>query len=302
MSPQIWFITGASSGFGRVATEHVLAQGDIAVATLRKPEELDDLKAKYGADKLLVLKLDVTKTNEISQAFQKAIDVFGRIDVVFNNAGFGVFAEVEGSTDEAVRSLFDTNFFGAMNVSREAVRVFRDVNKPIGGRLLITSSVAGLSPVPIIGYYAGTKHALEGTTTTMVRELDPDWNIKASQPHLFAFRDRWLTLPRIQVTLIEAGSFETSGFGKATVCPPHPAYTKPTLPTVIGRNIFADPNGPKLPFNDLQKGVAKIYKLTTLDNPPLHFPLGKDTFPAVRKQIAALTKALEEYESWSEDL
>ena len=151
-------VTGASSGFGRATTEHVLAQGNIVVATLRKPEVLNDLKAKYTADRLLVLKLDVTKTTEIVEAFRKAIDVFGRIDVVFNNAGSNVFAEVEGSTDEAVRSLFDTNFFGAMNVSREAVRVFRDVNRPVGGRLLITSSAAGLSSYPMIGYYAGTKH------------------------------------------------------------------------------------------------------------------------------------------------
>ena len=176
MSPQVWFstfdtsldiaepayasftVTGTSSGFGRAAAEYILAQGDIVVATLRKPEVLNDLKAKYAANKLLVLKLDVTKPKEITDAFQKAIDAFGHIDVVFNNAGYSVFAEVEGTTDEAARALFNTNLFGAMDVSREAVRVFREVNKPIGGRLLITSSMAGISPIPFAGYYAGTKH------------------------------------------------------------------------------------------------------------------------------------------------
>ena len=176
MSPRVWFsafdasadnarstngffaVTGTSSGFGRVATEHVLAQGDVVVATLRKPEALDDLKAKYAADKLLVLKLDVTKTTEIAEAFQKAIDVFGRIDVVFNNAGFSVFAEVEGTPDEVARSLFEANFFGAMNVTREAVRSFREINKPTGGRLLVTSSLTGISAAPCAGYYAGSKH------------------------------------------------------------------------------------------------------------------------------------------------
>ncbi len=151
-------VTGASSGFGRAAAEHVLEQGDILVATLLKPEVLNDLTAKYAADKLLVLKLDVTKPQEIVDAFQKAVDVFGRIDVVFNNAGYAVLAEIEGSPEDALRKLFDTNFWGAMNVSREAVRIFREVNKPLGGRLLITSSMGGVAPVPLLGYYAGSKH------------------------------------------------------------------------------------------------------------------------------------------------
>lgn len=90
--------------------------------------------------------------------FQKAVGVFSRVDVVFNNAGYGVFGEVEGSPEEAVRSMFDTNFWGATNVTREAVRVFREVNKPVGGRVIVTSSMAGLEPLPIIGYYCATKY------------------------------------------------------------------------------------------------------------------------------------------------
>ncbi|KAF7795780.1 hypothetical protein EIP86_006947 [Pleurotus ostreatoroseus] len=300
MSPRVWFsafdasadnasptngfytVTGTSSGFGRVATEHALAQGDVVVATLRKPEALDDLKAKYAADKLLVLRLDVTIAKEIADAFQKAIDVFGRIDVVFNNAGYSVFAEVEGTTNEVARALFNTNFFGAMDVSREAVRVFRDVNRPIGGRLLITSSMAGIGPIPRMGYYVSTKHALEGGTKTLVSELDSAWNIK--------------------VTLIEAGSFETSICGKSVVAPLHPAYTEPTLPSVVARTLLTDPTGPKVSWNNTNKGVAEIYRLTTLDDPPLHFPLGKDALGLIRNQIEVLTNDMERYESWSADL
>ena len=136
----------------------LLKKGEIVVATARKPEVLDDLKAKYPATQFITAKLDVDKIEDIKYAFAKAKEAFGRIDVVFNNAGYSVFAEVEGTTDEAARALFNTNLFGAMDVSREAVRVFREVNKPIGGRLLITSSMAGISPIPFAGYYAGTKH------------------------------------------------------------------------------------------------------------------------------------------------
>ena len=111
-----------------------------------------------------------------------------------------------------------------------------------------------------------------------------------------------LTTPHVQVTLIEAGSFETSVLGKSVVCPPHPAYTKPTLPSVTARRLLTDPAGPKLSWNNMEKGVAKIYQLTTLDDPPLHFPLGKDSVSLIRDQIEALTKDLERYESWSADL
>lgn len=91
-------------------------------------------------------------------------------------------------------------------------------------------------------------------------------------------------------------------FSNAIIPPPHPAYTKPTLPTVIGRGLFANPNGLTIPWNDLEKTVARIYQLATLDNPPLHVALGKDALGAIRNQIELLRKELEQYESWSADL
>lgn len=133
--------------------EYVLSKGDIAVATLRKPEVLNELKAKYAVSKLLVLKLDVTKPNDIVDAFNKAKEVFGRIDVVFNNAGYSVVGEIEGTPEEVARGLFDVTFWGADRVSREAIKFFREVNTPkIGGRLLNTSSMVGLNAFPGIGY------------------------------------------------------------------------------------------------------------------------------------------------------
>ena len=127
------------------------------MATLRKPETICDLTNQYPSDQFLVLKLDVTNTEEIATAFRKAKETFGRIDVVFNNAGHGVLAEVEGTSDEAARALFETNFWGAANVSREAVKYFRDVNRPIGGRLLNASSAAGVAAFALMGYYTATK-------------------------------------------------------------------------------------------------------------------------------------------------
>ena len=137
--------------------EHVLANGDIAIATLRKPGAIADLAAKHSSDKLLVLKLDVAQPEEIKTAFAAALKQFGRIDIVFNNAAFALMSEVEGTPDDKARAMFDVNVFGAANVSKEAVRVFRDVNKPQGGKLLQVSSAAGYRPTPAMAFYAASK-------------------------------------------------------------------------------------------------------------------------------------------------
>ena len=139
-------------------TEHALKHGDKVVATLRDVSSpvLDDLKAAYPAA-LRVVPLDVTQAAQIAAAFAHARDAFGGVDVVFNNAGRGAFGEVEGADERAARAVFDTNFWGAANVSREAVRFFREDNPQRGGRLLVVSSVVGLSPIPAIGHYSATK-------------------------------------------------------------------------------------------------------------------------------------------------
>lgn len=158
-------------------TETVLANGDITVATLRKPAILDQLAAKFSKEKLLVLKLDVTKPQEIKDAFKAAEEAFGRVDVVFNNAAYGVLGEVEGTSEEVARALYDTNFWGATNVMREAVRVFREFNVTPGGRLLNVSSKAGIEAPAGVGFYSSTKH---GVSDRCLTELIPNENIKSS--------------------------------------------------------------------------------------------------------------------------
>ena len=151
-------VTGSSTGFGRATTEYVLEKGEIVVATLRTPAALADLQQKYTKERLLVLPLDVTKPSEITAAFEAATAQFGRIDVVLNNAGFAVQGEVEDTPDDVARKLFEVNFWGAANVTREAVRVFREVNQPRGGRLLQMSSITGVKSPPTMGFYGATKH------------------------------------------------------------------------------------------------------------------------------------------------
>lgn len=148
-------VTGASSGFGRSLLEVILKNGDIAVASLQKPEVLSELSSKYSKDQLLILKLDVTKEDNITDAFSQIRDVFGRLDVVFNNAGVAAIGEIEATSDEVARGIFDVNFWGAANISRAAIHFFREINLPgVGGTLLQMSSMFALQAAGCAGYYS----------------------------------------------------------------------------------------------------------------------------------------------------
>lgn len=138
--------------------ELALEKGERVVATLRTPSVLDNLTAKYSSNQLLVLQLDVGRVESISHVFTAAKETFGRVDVVFNNAGISVNGEVEGTPEDAARHLFDVNFWGAANVNKEAVRFIRDENPfGVGGRLLVNSSYGGICPIPCAGYYTAAK-------------------------------------------------------------------------------------------------------------------------------------------------
>lgn len=134
-------------------TEHALQQGDNVVATLRKPEALSDLLSKYPSQ-LLVLSLDVTHRERVHATFEDAVERFGHVDVVFNNTGFCIVSEAEGMSDEHGKEMFEVLFWGAANVSKAAVKVFRERNHPPGGRLLQVSSRTALDPIPGVAHYA----------------------------------------------------------------------------------------------------------------------------------------------------
>ena len=148
-------------------------------------------------ESLLVVNLDVTEPDAILAAFAQATKAFGRIDIVVNNAAWGALGEVESIRDTDARAMFEANFWGTANVSKEAVRVFREVNKPVGGRILNSGSHNGTVAMPTVSYYSASKFgeqflcssrwwridactALEGFSASLAQELDPAWNIKVS--------------------------------------------------------------------------------------------------------------------------
>ena len=139
-------------------SEYALEQGDKVVATVRKPSDLSELQSRYPPAQLHVVKLDVTQSAQIANAFSEAKQAFGRVDIVLNNAGCGLVGGIEGTPEEFARHLFDVNFWGMINVATEAVRFFREENeKGVGGRLLAVSSELGLHPVSGLGFYSAAK-------------------------------------------------------------------------------------------------------------------------------------------------
>ncbi|KAH7919579.1 NAD(P)-binding protein [Leucogyrophana mollusca] len=276
-----WSVTGTSSGLGRAATEFLLEKGEIVVATLRKPEVLSDLSRKYPAERLLVVELDVTKQADINGAFAKAKETFGRVDIVLNNAGYGIVAEVEGTSESAARAVFDVNFWGAANVTRAAFKFFREENNPMGGRLMQVSSMGAVNSTPGTGYYNASKFALEGLTECLAYEMDPSWNIK--------------------ITILEPGPFRTKAPVENAVHEPlHPAYTNPSLPTVQWRSMF--PNVGQFFNGDPNKFAAAVFKVSSLENPPFRLPLHEKTVAAMKAKGAAFSALAEEFVSWSEDI
>lgn len=272
-------ITGVSSGFGRLMTELALKNGDKVAATLRKPEAISDLIARYPTDRLFPIQLDVTKREQVKDVFAAALAHFGRIDIVFNNAGWMALGELEGTGDADARTMFEVNFWGATYVTQESLRVFREENKPQGGRLLQASSITGVIGFAGNGFYSATKFALEGLSEAAMNELDPAWNIK--------------------ISLIEFGAFRTKLMGdNVKIAPHHPAYDNQELAGWKAREWITGPNV----TGDAAKAVIVVDKLSRLENPPHHLVLTKQAIALSHEKLRDFSESLREYESWSEDL
>ncbi|KAF8548277.1 NAD(P)-binding protein [Imleria badia] len=281
-SGKVWFITGASSGFGRSMVALALERGNSVVATARRTHPLEDLITRYSSTQLLVLHADVTKPEEVKVAFSRAKDVFGRIDVVYNNAGQLIVGEVESVPIEMARGLFEVNFWGVVNVSIEAIRFFREDNpEGMGGTLLQMSSRVSQVAVPVFGFYCASKWAVEGFTESLMKEVDPCWNIK------FA--------------IVEPGWHATNIIEHTVTprTPVHPAYVD--SPSMLMRaEVNAKHQDSAL--QDTDKATAALYEFMQLEDRPLRLPLGKDTLGDVRERNEHWLKNYQFCERFSDDL
>ena len=256
--PTTWFITGTSSGFGRLLTERLLARGDRVAATLRRPEALDDLRARHG-DRLWTALLDVTDAEQVHRVVDDAFEALGTIDVVVNNAGYGVFASVEEAADEQIRRVIDTNLLGSIHVIRAALPHLRAQGR---GRILQVSTAGGQTTYPNFSYYHASKWGIEGFCETVAREIAP-----------FG----------IGLTIVEPGATPT-GFGASLVTAPvMPEYENTPAGEVrraITSGAFPLPNDPR-------KIAEAMVDLVDTGAAPIRLPLGSDTYDDVRASLVA---------------
>lgn len=259
-----WFITGTSTGLGRILTERLLEQGHRVAATIRKPGVLDDLKARYG-DNLWVAILDLTDTAAIKQTIDNAFKTLGHIDVIVNNAGYALFCAAEEASDEQVRQQIDTNILGSVQVIRMALPHLRAQG---GGRILQLSSAGGQTTYPNFSYYHMTKWAVEGFCDAISKELAP---------------------LNIGVTIVEPGAHKTS-FGTGMVdAPVIEAYDK-TPAGDVRRAIAAG----TFPIRgDVEKTVQEIINCVEVSPAPLRLALGGDAYRDMRASLVSRLNALD---------
>jgi len=239
MTQKIWFITGASRGFGREWAIAALERGDSVAATARDLSTLDDLVKTYG-DQFLPLQLDVTDREADFASVQQAHEHFGRLDVVVNNAGYGHFGMVEELTEAEARAQLETNLFGALWITQAALPLLREQG---GGHILQVSSIGGISAFPLVGIYHASKWALEGISQALAQEV-AQFGIK--------------------VTLIEPGGFATDWAGtSSTRSEPLPPYAEFHQRVQEQRRQRVGTPG------DPQASAAAVLKLVDADEPPL---------------------------------
>lgn len=265
---KVWFITGASRGFGRVWADAALKRGDKVAATARSLESIADLKEKYGTN-VLTLELDVTKPDQVKAVVAQAYAHFGRLDIVLNNAGYSLVGTIEEASADDVRALYETNIFGTLAVIQAALPLLR---KQGGGHILGVSSGLGHVTMPVIGYYCSSKWAFEAIHESLAAEIKP-----------FG----------IKVTIIEPGAYATE-FG-----------SQESLKFAAGLDIYADF---KTQFfgglRDMERGDPNatpeaIFKIVDAEHPPLRFNLGSHNLPWVRAAYAGRLATWEEWESVS---
>lgn len=263
---KVWFITGTSSGFGRALAEAVLAKGERVVATARKPEVLRDLIEKYpGAAR--AVKLDVTNTEDAKNAIREAVREFGRIDVLVNNAGYALVGAIEEVGSEQIRQQFETNVFGVLNVTREALPVLRQQKS---GHIVNIGSVVGIAATPSLGIYSATKFALEALSEALAGEL-AEHNIKT--------------------TIVEPGPFDTGGVERGAFFADNllpQAYTTTTQVSEFLREFSSVAGDPV-------KAVKIIIEAVESENPPFRLPLGLPAYEAIE---AKLEQVKQEISTW----
>lgn len=264
-----WFITGASTGFGRLLAEEVLKSGGKVVATARKLDKVADIEEKYPG-KARAFALDVTDAAQIHSVVAQAVTGFSPVDVLVNNAGYGIAGAIEEATEDEFMPVYDTNVFGLIRVTQELLPHMRQRRS---GHILNLSSIGGLAASPGWGYYQSTKFAVEGLTEALAAEVAP---------------------LGIHVTAIEPGPFRTDFLGRSGV---EAANRIADYDATAGnaRRYMSDQDG-KQPGDPL-RAVRAMIAVVESPNQPLRLLLGASALKRVREKLDVWQKEIAAWES-----
>ncbi|MES2278985.1 MAG: oxidoreductase [Bacteroidota bacterium] len=266
---KIWFITGCSTGFGRQLAQELLSTGHSVVVTARNPDDIKDIAEQYPGTALAV-KLDVTKAEEITASVEQAIQKFGRIDVLVNNAGIGYFGAIEESEEDQVRRMFEINFFGLANMTKAVLPGMRAQRS---GHIVNIASIGGLVGFPSVGFYNATKFAVDGYSEALSKEVKP---------------------LGINVTVIAPSGFRTDWAGRSandtkTIIDDYHATAHTNQGTIRGYSG-------KQPGDPVRAAKA-IVKAVDAENPPLRLLLGVGAMRGARNKITELQR---DFDAWAE--
>ena len=268
---KIWFITGSSRGLGRSLTEAVLAAGNKVAATARNPEQLNDLVKKYG-DNLYPVKLDVNNHDEVYKAVADTVKHFGRIDVLVNNAGFGITGAAEAFTEEQFRSQLDTNLYAPIEVTRAVLPYMR---KQRSGFIMQISSVGGRVGNAGLTMYQAAKFGLGGFSEALAKEVAP---------------------LGIKVTCVEPGGFRTDWAGTSMSYAPEVEGYEGT----VGIRSEYFQSGQHVPLGDPDKAAKVMIKLVDEPEPPVHLVLGSEAVGILEIANASRDAELQKWKAVSQ--
>jgi NAD(P)-dependent dehydrogenase (short-subunit alcohol dehydrogenase family) len=269
-SNRVWLITGCSSGFGQAFAQAVIAHGDQLIATARHVEQMVPL-AGASSDQVLTLTLDVTNARQAQETVKAALDTFGHIDVLVNNAGYGLFGAFEELSEAQIRQQLEVNLLGAMNVTRAVLPSLRAQRS---GHLVQISSLGGLAGFAGNSAYSASKFALEGWSEALSRELG-----------FFG----------IKVTIVEPGGFRTEWAGRSLVkAAPLSAYDAVMAQRRTDRELAHGRQS-----GDPARAAQAILAVVESEHPPLRLPLGTDAVTIIRQHLQQQLSDLDRWEPLS---
>ncbi|MEU7945992.1 oxidoreductase [Micromonospora taraxaci] len=271
--PRVWLITGCTRGLGRALAEAVLADGDQLVATARNPSQLNALSDQYG-DQVQPIALDVTDPAAARDAVRTAVDGFGRLDVLVNNAGYADVAAIEDISEEDFRAQIDANFYGVVNLSRAALPTMREQGR---GHIVQISSVGSRVASTGLGAYQAAKWAVSGFSGVLAREVA-------------AFG--------IRITSVEPGGLRTDWAGSSMSELPISEPYRPVIDPAVQRLRRGSGNQP----GDPVRAAQAIIRITTVDDPPLRLLLGTDAVAAASAAAEALATSDARWRELSESV